>query len=189
MIAILRLCLACLALVLGLGLGTTVIAAAGPPHPVAFGAAAVCYGIGLGVAQLALQWRATLPALTVRRRVLFPLVFAALAETFMLLGMPWPPTRAELTAFGPLAAALVLTLVAMGLAMQHRPQARWPLAVLALWGGFLLVRVFWRFDVYSAGQGGPGFAISILLVLTLSLTLIAAYVGGRPWWTPARAAA
>ena len=188
MIAVLRLFLAVVALVLGLGLGTTVIAAAGPPHPVAFGAAAVCVGFGIGLAQLALCWRATSPAQTVRRRVLFPLAFAAVAEAYMLAALPWPPTLAEVVVFGPLAGMLVLTVVAIGLALRHRPQARWPLAALALWGAFLLARFFWHFSTFSAGQGGPGFALSMLLVLSLSVTLIAAYLGGRPLWTRSPAA-
>lgn len=188
LIAVLRLALAVLALALGLTLGTTVIAAAGPPHPAAFGAAAVCYGLGLGLAQLALRWRATSPAQTGRRRVLFPLAFAALAEAYMLGALPWPPTLADVAAFGPLAGALLLTVVAIGLAIGHRPQVRWPLTALALWGAFLLARFFWQFSAFSAGQGGPSFALSILLVLTLSVTLIAAYLGGRPMWTRARTA-
>ena len=186
-LAVVRLCLAFLALVAGLVLGTTVIAAAGPPHRLAFGAAAVCYAIGLGLASIALRWRAAPDAPSVRRRILFRLAFAGLAEAWMLAALPWPPTRAEVGAFAPLAAALVLTVVAGVLAAQTSPLARWPLALLALWGLVVLGRFFWFFDRYTTGQGGPSFALSLLLVLTLSVTLVAAYVSGRPWWAGTRA--
>ena len=146
MFALLRLLAAAFLLALGLLLGTTVLAASGaPPQRVPFLVAGACYALGLLAAHAALRWRAAPDRVTVRRRVVFPLGFAAAAEAFMLSALPWPPRRAELAAFAPLAAVLLLTAVSLVLAIGERPGVRWSLLALALWAAFVIGRFFWQF--------------------------------------------
>lgn len=179
---ILRYLAATLLLVAGLVLGTTVLAAAGGAHRVAYAIAGSCYAFSLLGAHAALRWRAAPAATPLRRTVLFPLAFAGLAECYMLLGLPWPPTRALLAEVWPLVLAFVLTLGAIALTWRRNEAVRWLLLPLAAWGVWLIVRLFWWFPAEGMEQRGPGAALSVLLVFTVALTLIAAYWSARPLW-------